>query len=80
MRLTMTVSVRVLAGLLALVAIVFAQFGGVDSAVAACAAAVPCPSPVAHPAPGPLIGAGLPILAIGFGAYWLVGRLRRKPG
>jgi hypothetical protein len=30
-------------------------------------------------APGPIAGAGLPILAIGFGAYWLVKRLRRKP-
>jgi hypothetical protein len=72
----MTVIARVLAGL-ALVALVIVQFGGVDTALAAaCAAAVPC---VTHPAPGPIIGAGLPILAIGFGAYWLVGRLRRKP-
>jgi hypothetical protein len=29
-------------------------------------------------APGPIAGAGLPILAIGFGAYWLAKRLRRK--
>jgi hypothetical protein len=28
--------------------------------------------------PGPVAGAGLPILAIGFGAYWLAKRLRRK--
>jgi hypothetical protein len=28
--------------------------------------------------PGPIAGAGLPILAIGFGAYWLAKRLRRK--
>ena len=76
MRLKMTVSARVLAGL-ALVAIVFALVGGVDTAFAACAAAVPCVSP--HAAPGPIIGAGLPILAIGFGAYWFVGRFRRKP-
>jgi hypothetical protein len=72
----MTVSARVLAGI-ALVAIVFALFGGVDSALAVCATAV-CASP--HAAPGPIVGAGLPILAISFGAYWLVGRLRRKPG
>ena len=29
-------------------------------------------------APGPIAGAGLPILAVGFGAYWLVRRYRRK--
>jgi hypothetical protein len=29
-------------------------------------------------APGPTAGAGLPILAIGYGVYWLITR-RRKP-
>jgi hypothetical protein len=29
-------------------------------------------------APGPIVGAGLPILAVGYGVYWLV-RRRRKP-
>jgi hypothetical protein len=29
-------------------------------------------------APGPIVGAGLPILAVGFGVYWLVKRRRRK--
>ena len=28
--------------------------------------------------PGPIAGAGLPILAVGYGAYWLVRRYRRK--
>jgi hypothetical protein len=28
-------------------------------------------------APGPVIGAGLPVLAIGFGVYWLVKRRRK---
>jgi hypothetical protein len=31
-------------------------------------------------APGPIAGAGLSILAIGYGAYWLVKRYRRKTG
>jgi hypothetical protein len=29
-------------------------------------------------APGPVAGVGLPIVAIGYGAYWLVKRYRRK--
>jgi MYXO-CTERM domain-containing protein len=32
-----------------------------------------------HAAPGPIAGASLPVLAAGFGAYWLV-RRRRKSG
>ena len=31
-----------------------------------------------HGAPGPIAGAGLPALGIGFGAYWMVRRCRRK--
>jgi MYXO-CTERM domain-containing protein len=31
-----------------------------------------------HGAPGPVAGAGLPVLAVGFGVYWLI-RRRRKP-
>ena len=42
----------------------------------------PAPSPpsggTVHGAPGPIAGAGLPILAVGYGAYWLVRRYRRK--
>lgn len=30
-----------------------------------------------HGAPGPLAGAGLPVVAVGYGVYWLV-RRRRK--
>jgi hypothetical protein len=32
----------------------------------------------ARGAPGPVAGAGLPILAVGYGVYWLIKR-RRKP-
>ena len=31
-----------------------------------------------HAVPGPLVGAGLPFIAVGYGAYWLVRRYRRK--
>jgi hypothetical protein len=31
-----------------------------------------------HGAPGPVAGAGLPILAIGYGVYWFFKRRRRK--
>jgi hypothetical protein len=29
-------------------------------------------------APGPIVGAGLPVLAVGYGVYWLIKRRRRK--
>jgi hypothetical protein len=29
-------------------------------------------------APGPIAGAGLPVIAVGFGVYWLIKRRRRK--
>lgn len=32
-----------------------------------------------HGAPGPIAGAGLPFLAIGYGVYWLIKRRRQKP-
>ena len=29
-----------------------------------------------HPTPGPLAGAGLPFIAVGYGVYWLIRRRR----
>lgn len=34
--------------------------------------------PDVHGAPGPLMGAGLPVLAVGYGVYWLATRRRKK--
>jgi len=31
-----------------------------------------------HSAPGPIVGASLPVLAVGFGVYWLVRRRRKS--
>jgi hypothetical protein len=31
-----------------------------------------------HGAPGPIVGASLPVLAVGFGVYWLVRRRRNS--
>ena len=30
-----------------------------------------------HGVPGPIVGAGLPFIAVGYGVYWLVRRRRR---
>ena len=38
------------------------------------ATAVPCGT---HGAAGPIVGAGLPLVAIGYGVYWLVKRKRK---
>ena len=72
----MAVGARALAGL-ALVAIVIALVAGVDSAFAGSCPTIGCGGHL--PAPGPIVGAGLPILAIGFGAYWLTRQFRHKP-
>ena len=37
----------------------------------------PCSTCSIRGAAGPIVGAGLPILAIGFGVYWLMKRRRK---
>jgi hypothetical protein len=37
-----------------------------------------CSSGNTHGAPGPIAGAGLPILAVGYGVYWLIKRRRKS--
>jgi hypothetical protein len=37
-----------------------------------------CGSGNLHGAPGPIAGAGLPILAVGYGVYWLIKRRRKS--
>jgi hypothetical protein len=46
----------------------------------AAASATPCPSTAGcvRGAPGPIAGAGLPVLAVGYGVYWLIRRRRQR--
>jgi hypothetical protein len=64
----MTLLDRSLVGVV-LVSITVGLFGAVDPAFAGI---------TTLGAPGPIAGVGLPVLAVGYGAYWLVKRYRRK--
>ena len=70
----MLIIARLLNGI-AFVAAVLALVGAVDPVFAACPTAVGCG---VHGAPGPIAGAGLPIVAVAIAAYWLVRRYRQK--
>ncbi len=64
---------------LALVATLFALAGAVVLSTPNLANAQQRPGTVVvRGAPGPIAGAGLSVLAVGFGAYWLIKRRRRK--
>jgi hypothetical protein len=66
---------------LALVATLFALAGAVAFGTPNLANAASTTTAVpkrASGAPGPIAGAGLPVLAVGFGVYWLIKRRRRK--
>jgi hypothetical protein len=53
----------------------------VGSAFAACALDIVCSGPPHYSgAPGPIVGAGLPVLAVIGGAYYVVRRRRRNKG
>ena len=56
----------------ALVAILTLSVGAIDAAFAQ------TPVPYHRSVPGPIVGAGLPIAIIGYGAYWLVRRYHQK--
>jgi hypothetical protein len=64
----MTVVFRILTGVIP-VLFAMALFGAIDPALAAAGR---------HGAPGPIAGAGLPLLAVGYGTFWLVRRLRGR--
>jgi hypothetical protein len=63
-----------------LVALLIAFFGAVGSYVAYEASGTnksnSGSATGAHGAPGPLAGAGLPVVAVGYGVYWLIRRRR----
>ncbi len=63
---------------LAFVATLFALAGAVVFSTPNLANAQSTIRPVpVRGAPGPIVGAGLPVLAIGFGVYWLIKRRRK---
>jgi hypothetical protein len=70
-----------------ILAILFSLAGIADSALAVPPPPPPPPPPPSGPpppppgmrgAPGPIVGAGLPVLVVGYGVYWLIRRRRQR--
>jgi hypothetical protein len=61
---------------LLIVATTLSLFLGMSTFAGMSALAGPPTTAAPRPAPGPVLGAGLPVLAIGFGVYWVVRRGR----
>jgi hypothetical protein len=59
-------------------AFLFATFTLLPLTTTLAAALPPPPPPPVKGAPGPVLGASLPGLAIGYGVYWVMKRSRRK--
>jgi hypothetical protein len=72
----MAVFTRIVIGLAFLVTL-FVVVGAIDTAFAQGPAPAVAPPASAKGAPRPIAGAGLPVLAIGYGVYWLVKRRRK---
>jgi hypothetical protein len=60
-----------------LAAITLALAGGLVFGTPNLANAMGPPFQRFSPAPGPIAGAGLPFLAVGYGVYWLIKRRRK---
>jgi hypothetical protein len=70
-------SVTALAALLTVLALPFTTFSMASSKDHSCFTPG-CGNGNVHGAPGPIAGAGLPILAVGYGVYWLIKRRRKS--
>ena len=72
---------RTLAGLAILAVAVVLLGTSVETAFASCALDIVCSGPPHYSgAPGPIVGAGLPVLVVLGGAYYVVRRRRRNKG